>query len=223
MGEKVVIFGVGAHAANLYYCIKHESLHEVVAFTVDRSYVKEESIRGLPVVAFEDVQSVYPPGEFKMHVAIIYGRELSSKAEKYYQAKEKGYELITHISPRAITWPDMVVGDNCFIWAGSAFQPYVEIGNNVNVGPGCLICHDSKIGDHCLLSAHTVILGDVVVEPYCFFGANSTIRDGVTVARECVIGAGALILENTKERGVYKGRSAELLPKSSNMMRRGFR
>lgn len=159
-----------------------------------------------------------------MYVAIIYGRDFTqSKAEKYYQAKEKGYDLITHVSPRAITWPDMIVGDNCFIWAGSAFQPFVEIGNNVNVGTGCLICHDVKIGDHCFLSAHTVLLGKATVAQYCFFGANSTVREGVNIAQECVIGAGALILKDTQERGVYRGIAAELLPKSSTALTPGLR
>ena len=50
--------------------LTHDSPHEVAAFTVDRDYLQGTEHRGLPVVAFEDVEERYPPGEFEMFVPI---------------------------------------------------------------------------------------------------------------------------------------------------------
>ena len=141
------------------------------------------------------------------------------RAEKYYQAKAKGYDLISFVSPHAVTWPGLVIGDHCFIGDNAVICPFAEIGNNVFIGPGSLIGHHCVIKDHSFISPNAVILGSTTIEPYCLIGANSTIRDGgITIARECVIGAGVSITANTRERGVYMNKRAELLQKPSNQM-----
>lgn len=218
--NKVVLFGNG-HIASLFYSyLTHDSPYDVVGFTVDRDYMQEKSLFELPIVPFEDVQSVFPPNEHKMLVSISYQQVNKLRAAKYHEAKQKGYELISYISSRAVTWPGLVVGDNCFIMENNVLQPFVEIGNNTILGTGNLIAHNTVIKEHCFLTSHVIVSGSVTVEPYCFFGANATIRDGIVIARECVVGAGALILKNTQERGVYLGSPAQLFPEPSNQLRR---
>lgn len=217
---KVVIFGITEMAELTHFYFTHDTSHEVIAFTVDGNYIKEDSMYGLPVVPFEDVESIYPPNEYKMRVALWYSGTNKLRAEKYYQAKAKGYELINYISSKAITWPGLVIGDNCLILENAVCMPFAKIGNNVTIMIGCSIAHDAVIGDHCFLAGNVALLGGVVVEPYCFLGGNSTIRNNVTIASECVVGAGALILQDTKEKGVYKGNPATLLPKRSDELKR---
>ncbi|MCX6032771.1 MAG: acetyltransferase [Chloroflexi bacterium] len=216
--EKVVIFGTSAGAALSHFCLTHDSPHEVVAFTVDRSYIKEEQFCGLPVIPFEEIESIYPPHDHKMLVALLANRVNKTRAEKYHQAKAKGYELISYISSKAITWPDLVVGDNCFIGEGSICRPFLKICNDVMIMAGAFLGHDSVIKDHCFIASRATLLGAVTVEPYCCIGANATILDGVTVAGACVIGAGAVIQENTREKGVYKVGPPTLLPLPSDRL-----
>jgi sugar O-acyltransferase (sialic acid O-acetyltransferase NeuD family) len=216
MGEKVVIFGATEAAILSHFYLTYDSPYEIIAFTVNRDYIKEETLCELPVVPFEDIVSIYPPSDCKMFVAIMFGRVNRTRAEKYYEAKAKGYELISYVSSKAVTWPGLVVGDNCLIGQSCSIGPFVKIGNNVSISGGSVVGHDSVIKDHCFLAAHTVILGLVTIEPYCFLGANSTIRDNITIARECIIGAGATITKSTRERGVYIDQPAELLPKRSD-------
>ena len=215
---KVVIFGISAAASLSHFCLAHDSPHEVVAFTVDRNYIKEGTFRGLPVVPFEEVESIYPPDDFEMLVALLANRINKTRAEKYQQAKEKGYALISYISSKAITWPDLIIGDNCFIGEGSICRPFLTIGNNVMTMAGTFLGHDSVIKDHCFIASRATLLGAVTLEPYCCIGANATILDAVTVARECVIGAGAVIQENTREKEVYKVGPPTLLPLPSNRL-----
>lgn len=190
--------------------------HSLAAFTVDRAYIDERTFCGLPVVPFEDVSSIYPPTQFKMWLPLGFRNVNKFRAEKYYEAKAKGYELISIISRGAVIWPSVEIGDNAFICEGVVVQPRAKIGNNVVIAPGCVIGHHSLIKDHCFLATHTVILGCVIIEPGCFLGTNSSVRDGVTIATECIIGAGVSISANTKEKGVYVGRAAELIRKPSD-------
>lgn len=219
MKEKIIIFGIGETADILHYYLTHDSNFEVVGFTVDRAYLRGDAHRGLPVVAFEDAPSSFPPSEFGMLIAVSYVGLNSVRAEKYAQAKAKGYRLVNFVNSRAITWPGLVMGDNCHVDEGCIIEPFAQIGNDVSIASGSQISHHCTIKDHCFIAAHVVICGGVTVEPFCFIGANATIRDGLVIARECVIGAGAVILENTRERGVYKAHPATLLPKSSDALR----
>ncbi|HKZ36321.1 MAG TPA: acetyltransferase [Chryseolinea sp.] len=217
--QRVIVFGNGQPAETNYFFLTHSLLYEVAAFTVDRAYIKENKLFGLPVVPFEDIESIYSPNEYKMSLLMSYRNLNKLRAEKYYQAKEKGYELISYVSPHAVTWPGLVIGDNCFIGDYSVISPFVEIGNNIQICSGSNVGHHCVIKDHCFISPGAVILGSATIEPYCLIGANSTIRDGgITIARECIIGAGVLINANTKERGVYINKRPELLSKPSDKL-----
>lgn len=208
--SKIIIFGIGTNAQLAHYYFLNDSEHEVVAFTVDKKYIEKESFNDLPVIDFSEIESKFSPSNYKMFIAVGYTKVNKVRAEKYHQAKQKGYELVSYISSKATIFDNVKIGDNCFILEDNTIQPYVSIGNNVTLWSGNHIGHHSVIHDHCFITSHVVISGGVIIEPYCFIGVNSTIRDQVKIARECIIGAGSLILQDTQEKGVYTAKQAEL-------------
>jgi len=217
--EKIIIFGNSVFAEHIYFLLTHDSQYEVVAFTVDRIYIKSDTLFGLPVVPFETVESFFPPPQHRMTVAVSFQRVNRLREEKYYQAKAKGYDLISYLSSRAMVFPGLAVGDNCVILENAIIGPYVEIGNNITVASGAIIGHHAVLKDHCFISPGAVILGGVTVEEYCLIGANATVKEEVKIARECLIGSGVSITKNTQEGGVYFNPPPELYPKRSDELR----
>ena len=215
---KVIIFGAGDIARLAHYYFTHDSEHEVVAFTVDEKYKQGDHFLGLPLVAFEEVAQRYPPGEFKMFVALSYARMNKIREEKYRQAKEKGYELVSYVSSRCSFLTEHPVGDNCFILEDNTIQPFVKIGNNVTLWSGNHIGHDAVIEDHCFLASHIVVSGYVHIGNNCFIGVNATLRNSITIAPETLIGMGAVIMQDTVPKGVYKPPRAELSNKTSDQI-----
>lgn len=201
---KVVVFGTSQWAELAHFYLTHDSEHDVVAFTLDRDYIEAPEYKGLPVVAFDEVEKHFPPGEYKMFIPMSFKKMNHLRAEKYTEAKERGYELISYVSSKASTFPDFKCGDNCFIFEDNTIQPFVEIGNNVIMWSGNHIGHHSKIKDHVMITSHVVISGCCTVEPFCFFGVNATVRDETTIARETLVGMGVTILKDTQEFEVYK-------------------
>lgn len=216
--KKTILFGASESAIQCHFDFTHDSPHEIAAFTVDGKYIQAPELRGLPVVPFEDVEQRYPPSEFNMFIATYSNNVNKTRAEKYEQAKAKGYEMISFVSPKAITWEEMVIGENCYISEGVILKPFTKIENNVMVMPGALVGHFSTIKEHCFIGSRAVVLGGVTVEPYCVIGPAATILDSVIIAAECIIGAGCVIHENTKEREVYRANPPVLLPLPSNRM-----
>ena len=127
----MILFGTGQNAEVAYYYFKHDSPHEIVAFTLDREWMKRDSFHNLPIIAFDEIENVYPPEKYKMFVSISFTNLNKLRKKKYQEAKDKGYELISYVCSRATTWPNLDIGDNCFIFEDNVIQPYVKIGNNV--------------------------------------------------------------------------------------------
>lgn len=217
--KKIIIFGTGDFGRVVHFYLTHDSPYQIAAFTANKWSIKEKELFGLPVVPFETIESVYSPDEFLMFVAVGYLKMNKVRAQICHEAKEKGYELLTYVNSKVTKWGELDIGENCFIFENVVIQPFVKIGNNVIMWSGNHIGHHSIIGDHCFITSHVVVSGNVKIGPYCFLGVNSTIRDGITIAPECVIGAGSLILEDTKERGVYTSEKAKMLPITSDMLK----
>lgn len=216
MAELVIVgCGVTARLAH-YYFTRDSPEHTVVAFTVDREYLKDDSFLGLPVIDFAEVTKRYPPDKYKMFVAMGYDQMNKPRAAKYFQAKELGYELVSYVSSKCTFLTDNPVGDNCFILEDNTIQPFVTIGNNVTLWSGNHIGHDAVIEDHCFLASHIVVSGFTRIGAYCFLGVNATLRNAITIAPETLIGAGAVIMKDTVEQGVYLPQRAQLFDKKSS-------
>jgi sugar O-acyltransferase (sialic acid O-acetyltransferase NeuD family) len=216
--QKLVVFGNGTVASLLHYYFTRETEYRVVAFTVDRAFIAEDTLHGVPVAPWDEVATRYPPSEHSMMIGVGFVRANRLRAERYHEAKQMGYRLLSHVSPKAALWDGFIVGENCRIADNVVIQPFASIGDNVFVGSGSLIGHHSMIKAHCHLSASVQIAGQVTVESYCYIGINATIRNKVRIAPSCIIGAGAVILEDTVEKGVYMANPADLLPISSDKL-----
>ena len=213
--SKVVIFGLGDCARMAHYYFEHDSEHKVVAFTVDANYLQGEQFNELPLVDFISVPALYPPDEYAMFIAIGYRNMNKARAEKYYQAKAWGYNLVSYVSSHCTFLSQHPVGDNCFILEDNTIQPFVRINNNVTLWSGNHIGHDSIIEDHCFLASQVVISGHVHIHPYCFIGVNATVHNATTINTATLVGAGATIVQDTIEQGVYVPPRSILLSKKS--------
>ncbi|MCF8450108.1 MAG: acetyltransferase [Taibaiella sp.] len=214
--EKIVVFGTGetAQIANYYFDI--DSNYEVVAFAVDAAYLTENQFEGKPLVAFEEVTTLYPPAEYKMFVALSYPQMNKLREAKYHEAKRKGYTLVSYVSSHCTYLSQYPCGDNCFIFEDNTIQPFVKIGNNVVLWSGNHIGHHSVIKDHNFISSHVVVSGHCTIESYCFLGVNSTLAHQVTVATETLLGAGVVMSKNTEAGRIYVPPRPVMLEKRSN-------
>lgn len=214
---KVIIFGVQDFAQLAKFYLQHDSDHEVVAFSVHERYLPEEkTFAGLPVVAFENVEKIYPPAAFKFFAPMSPSRMNKLRESVYNQAKQKGYEMISYVSSKATVFPGAVIGDNCFILEDNTIQPFTSIGNNVVLWSGNHIGHHGVIKDHVSFTSHVVLSGHCLVESFSFFGVNATIRDGIHIAEGSFIAMSAAVTKDTEPWGVYKGNPAQKGDRLSN-------
>jgi sugar O-acyltransferase (sialic acid O-acetyltransferase NeuD family) len=219
MKKPLIIFGAADQAQLAYYFFSTDSNYEVVAFTVDESFITENEFCGLPVASFETVAKRYSPDTYDFFVALGYSKINQIRKEKYLAAKAMGYRIASYVSSRATMLNDGRVGENCFILEDNTVQPFVNIGNNVTLWSGNHIGHHSTIRDHSFIASHVVVSGGVEIGEQCFIGVNATLRDHIKIGDRCVIGAGTLILADAEAEGVYIGQATERAKVPSTRLR----
>ncbi len=214
--KKLVIIGAGEFASIAYEYFTHDSNYDVVAFSVERSYLTSTSLYEKPLIAFDELVTKFPPKTHDVFVSIPASQLNQLRTRLYYAVKELGYACATYISSRAFVWHNAEIGDNCFVFENNTIQPFVKIGNNVILWSGNHIGHQTLIADHCFLSSHVVVSGYCHIGESCFLGVNSTFNDHVTVPRDCIIASGTLVSKSLQNPGkIYYGAPAKEMPKRS--------
>ncbi len=201
--EKVIIFGTGdiSQIAHLY--LSEDASYEVVAFTMDKEYIKEDTFFGLPVVAFENLEEKFSQNEYKLFIPLSYTKINKLREQRFLDAKEKGYSFITYVHPKATVASNAKIGENCFVFEDNTIQPFVTIEDNCILWSGNHIGHHSVIKANCFIASHVVISGGCEIGENTFIGVNATLRDHIKIGKSNVIGAGSLILKNTDDYSVY--------------------
>jgi sugar O-acyltransferase (sialic acid O-acetyltransferase NeuD family) len=214
--KRLVIFGAGDIARLAHHYFTTDTDYQVAGFVVDGAYRSADTFLGLPLIDAERALDRFPPGEYEMFVALSYAKMNRLRAEKYDRMKTDRYRLATYVSSRCSYLAQTPPGENCFILEDNTVQPFVTIGNNVTLWSGNHIGHDSSIADHCFISSHVVVSGHVRVGERCFIGVNATIRNAITIAPDTLVGAGALVMKDTRPKGVYLAERARIFSKSSD-------
>jgi sugar O-acyltransferase (sialic acid O-acetyltransferase NeuD family) len=207
-GKEVVIFGILDTAEMAHYYLENDSDYKISAFTVNQKYIRETTFKGLPVIAFEEIEIKYPPKQYLLFAPMTAMKMNTLREKIYLEAKGKGYSFISYISSKATTFGNNI-GENCFILEDNTVQPFTVIGNNVVLWSGNHIGHHSRIDDHVFFTSHVVLSGHCHAESHCFFGVNATIRDYTHIAKGTLIGMGACITRDTEEWSVYTGNPAK--------------
>jgi sugar O-acyltransferase (sialic acid O-acetyltransferase NeuD family) len=215
----VILFGLGQIAEIAKAYLDWEGTHRVVAFTVDKQFLQEETKDGLQVVAWEEISELFPPNQVSLFCPISFRGVNKLRKQKFIEGKDKGYNFISFIHPKAYYY-DTPVGSNCFVMEANVIQPFVHIGDNCILWSGNHIGHHSHIRDHTFIASHVVVSGSVDVGERCFIGVNATIRDNVKIGTESVIGAGALISSDLPDFSVVQAPKSEISKVKSFQLRK---
>jgi sugar O-acyltransferase (sialic acid O-acetyltransferase NeuD family) len=206
--HKLVIIGDTAFAEIAYEYFTYDSQYEVVAFCVERAYLRREQLFDLPVIAFEDMADLYQPGQHSFFAANVYTQRNQLRTRLYLAAKAQGFTPASYVSSKAFVWRNCKIGEHCFIFENNVVQPFVRLGDNVVLWSGNHIGHHSSIGDNCFVSSHVVVSGFCQIGTNCFMGVNSTVANNLSIGNDCIIGAAALVVgdvgDNQTVVGIWK-------------------
>lgn len=201
--RKLVIVGDSAFAEVACEYFSVDSGYEVAGFSVESAYLRRDTLKGLPVVAFEQIETRFDPTAYDVFVAVTYAQLNRLRARLSAAAKEKGYHLASYVSSNAFVWRNAELGEHNFVFEDNTIQPFTRLADNVVLWSGNHIGHHSAIGAHCFVSSHCVISGFVEVGEASFLGVNCTIANNVRIGRDNWIGPGVTIIKDTAEGSLF--------------------
>jgi hypothetical protein len=100
--RKLILIGDSAFAEVAYEYFTYDSEYEVVCFAVERQFRKRDRFLDLPVVDFEDVQSLYTPDAHEFYAALVYTQGNKLRTRLYEEAKAKGYRAGVVYKPAGV-------------------------------------------------------------------------------------------------------------------------
>lgn len=208
--KKVIIYGAGAYGKLFFYEADRYGAIEIVAFTVDSEYMRNERECGLTVVPFEEVEKIYPPSEYDMLVVCGYSI-MRNRKKMYEKAKNKGYTLINYISPRAMVENEIKMGENNIIMANTIVGFDGVMGNGNIIRQNVYLGHEFHMGNHSIISPGCTLGGGSNIEDLVFIGIGVTARSYVTYGAESLIGVGSNVVKDVEPYSACCGNPAKVM------------
>ncbi len=208
--KRLLIFGSQEMAQLARFYFEQDSSYSVVGFTVDDDYAKDNSLESLPLLPWSEAQRRFPPGDTELFVALSYRGLNKLRAEKFAQGKAAGYRLASYVCSKSVSWPDLVLGENCFVLENQTLQPNVTLGNNVYLWSGNHIGHGSRIENDVYIASHVVVSGHCTIGARCFVGVNATFRDFLKVGSDCFVAMDASVTGDMPDGAVALGAPATI-------------
>lgn len=185
-----------------------DSEYAIEAFCVNKEYIKSKFFMGLPVVAIEDVENIFPPAEYFFFVGLGGARLNALRSHFFLSMLSKEYSPATFISSKASVSPRASIGKHCCILENVVIHAGCVLHENVIVFPNCYLGHHTTIGKNCFIGANTTLAGGVALGESCFVGASSSISNCVKVGNQNVLGMGTVCAHDTADNIVVKGNPA---------------
>lgn len=109
MAEALVIYGSGQMAEVAFARLRCDDRYEIVGFVVDRAHLPGDSLCGLPIVPFEDVEQHFPAASVRLFISVGPVQCNRVRADRFVQAKQRGYRFISYVSAHAIRIETMAI------------------------------------------------------------------------------------------------------------------
>ena len=198
MNKKTVLYGNRSLCKMLYLDSLHNDQIEVVAFVVDKAYLDPSGVFcGHPQVAFETVESSYPPQEYSMIVLEGTLKDIGAPS-LYDRAKAKGYTLLNYFSPKAVLAETFVCGDNNVIFELAYVGHNGKMGSNNVIRQQVYLGHDFVLGNNVIINSVVQVGGFCTLENDVFVGIGATVINDLHLSEGSVVGAGSVLIRSTE-------------------------
>lgn len=212
--QKLFVYGVGSLGEKIYHYNKRDHMFDMIGF-IDDKEGGDDVFCDLPVYSFEEFKGHYKPENCVIFVAIGYVKCNYYRELVCQKVKAAGYSLTNYISPNAICFENVELGenillcDNVFVGHGSKLE------DGVILSVGCTLSHENTIGKYSFISSCVVFGGHALVRNNCFIGLHSTIRDSVEIGEYSIVGSGTNVIKSTESYSLTVGNPGKSISKDT--------
>jgi acetyltransferase EpsM len=199
-----IILGCGGHGRVVLDVLVQAKRLTPVGFVDSNPEMTGRRIDGLKVLGQPDDVPTLRRELGIQHAIVAVGdngarRELADRLDAW------GMELVNAIHPSANLARNVNLGRNIVIAAGALVCAHSQIGDSVILNTGCIVDHESLIATGTHVCPGAKIAGRVTVESGAFVGIGATVIQGLRIGYESVIGAGAVVIRDVAPMSTVVG------------------
>lgn len=195
--KKIIIFGANDLGRLLKYYIDTDDKRQIVCFTMNKEYIKEDIFCGLPVVEFENINEKYSPNEYEILIAIGNSKMNDVRKKIFLDCKKMGYTVASYVHSSCSFHCEDIGEGNIFLERCLVY-PFSKIGNGNLCWDHVLISHDCEVGDFNTFSSYADLCGYVQIGNNGYFGKHCILNDFIHIADYTLVGAAAYAKKNTE-------------------------
>ncbi|MFH1748576.1 MAG: acetyltransferase [Planctomycetota bacterium] len=202
--SRTLILGAGGHGRVVLDILLQAGQNEVVGFLDNNPAIHGRRIDGIPVYGSIDGLDHFR-AECDIEGVVIAIGDNGTRRSIARQVEAAGIQLFNAIHPSATLAFNTNIGRNVVIAAGAVVCAHCQIGNSVILNTGCIIDYQTMIGEGSHICPGVRIAGRVKVEAGAFIGVGATIIPNITLGCESIVGAGAVVIEDVPPLGTVVG------------------
>lgn len=122
-----------------------------------------------------------------------------------------GTRLTNIVHPTAWVSPSARLGENVMIGPQCVVAMDAAVGNGVVLNALSSIEHDNVVGPHTFLGTGVTLCGRITIGAYASLGGGAVVKPGLTVGARCVLGTGAVLVKDAEPGLTYVGNPARPL------------
>ncbi len=210
--KKIVIWGASGHAKVAADAARASRTFDVAGFVDDVNPSRRgEAFEGAEVLGGREcLDGLLAKGVKRLFIAV---GDCAARTRLAAQAREKGFQLVSIVHPKATIAAGVSLGAGTLAAAGAIVNPGSRIGECVVVNTCASVDHDCVLEDGCHVGPSACLGGRVHVGRGAWIGIGAVVKDGVSIGDGSVVGAGAVVLKDVPAGVVVYGVPAQVVRK----------
>lgn len=193
----IVLIGAGGHGRVVLDILRHSRSNNIVGFLDADPTLTGTSIDGVDVLG--PVNLLPKLKREKVRGAIVSIGDNRTRRTYAGEVEAAGLELITAFHPKATMAPGVDLGRNVVVCAGAIICPGARVADHVILNTACVIDHECSIGPAVHVCPGALLAGRVTVGAEAFIGIGATVIQCLKIGAGATVGAGAVVIRDVED------------------------
>lgn len=195
---KIAFIGAGTHLLSVLDSLNDE--HEVVG--VYDNLLTSDSFYGIKKLgSLRD----FVNHKDKFDAIMVTIGDITMREELLSLVREHSIAMVSIVDKSAIVSSSAVIGEGTFIGKRAVVNAYATIGKACILNTGCIVEHGCELGENVHVAPGSILCGNVCVESHVLIGAAACVIQSLRICSHAFVGASACVSKNIESAGVYVG------------------
>ncbi len=214
---KRILFGTSVYSRLLHHYIEKDTNDEILAFTVEKEYLKEDHFDNLPVVCFENLNELFDMSNISILITCGYHKMNDIRKKIFNKCDEYGYNIGSFIHSTAQV-DGVSFGRGNIVMPHVLFHPYVKVGDANIFCEYSMMEQETKIQNYNFIGPKSFLGAYINLENNNDFGIGTIIGDKLNIGNYNLIGSGSVLSKSIGDYNIIAPNACRVQPSQKRLL-----